>query len=129
MDNTSIIITIVTTVAVLSGALITIIKFLRSNKHDHIDYAKKIEAFYEKRDSKLSKRIKALETKVESLLEERDGYKRNIERQANYSEELKEIIKEERLKSNSLDEDNQKLEKEVKYLKDKLSNKKKKDES
>lgn len=129
MDNTSIIITIVTTVAVLSGALITIIKFLRSNKHDHIDYAKKIEAFYEKRDSKLSKRIKALETKVESLLEERDGYKRNIERWANYSEELKEIIKEERLKSNSLDEDNQKLEKEVKYLKDKLSNKKKKDES
>lgn len=105
------------------GGLVAIINLIRSGKHDNIDYAKKIEEFYELRDSKLTNRIKSLESKVETLLKERDSYKKNIERWSNYAESLKIIIENERVKLVNLDTENQNLIKENEDLRKKLSKK------
>ncbi len=96
----------------IGGFVISAIKSFREKKHDNIDYAKKIEEFYANRDEKLVKRVQELEIKIESLLKANEEHKNNIERWAEYANQLEITIKEDREKLSELDKENIRLEKE-----------------
>jgi len=93
----------------MGGLVVAIYKYRREGKHDNIDYAEKVEKFYEKRDKSLAERIKCLEEKIEALLKAEKDHKKNLEQWIEYSKKLEHTIADLHKKIVSLDNTNIKL--------------------